>query len=128
MIAEAKNNQKLSTSRVKEKQDEISELQKSTVNIEEAVTSTNNGLSAIGMNDFTIKKHNEELYRIVRGGNSEATFSSLSEGEKMIISFLYYCEVCKGKKTATETPKKKIAVIDDPVSVSYTHLTLPTKA
>ena len=39
----------------------------------------------------------------------------------MIISFLYYCEVCKGKKSATETPKKRIAVIDDPVS-SLSHI------
>jgi len=121
LIAKAKDNQTLSAASVKAKQEEISELQKSTVNIEEAVTSINNGLSAIGMNDFTIKKHNEELYRIVRAGNSEAAFSSLSEGEKMIISFLYYCEVCKGKKTATETPKKRIAVIDDPVS-SLSHI------
>ena len=115
-LSEAKESQRLVALNVEGKQDEISELQKSTVNIEEAVGNINDGLSAIGMTDFTIEKHGEALYRIVRVGKAEAAFSSLSEGEKMIISFLYYCEVCKGKRTPTETPKKKIAVIDDPVS------------
>ncbi len=48
-------------------------------------------------------------------------FSSLSEGEKMIISFLYFRELFKGKETATEVKQKKIAVIDDPVS-SLSHI------
>lgn len=115
-IVEAKAVHTIAISAVQEKRDEIAELQKSTVNIETAITNINTGLCAIGMTDFTIKKHDEKFYRIIRSGNSEATFSSLSEGEKMIISFLYFCEVCKGKLSATETPKKKIAVIDDPVS------------
>lgn len=103
------------------KRDEIADLQKSTVNIEEAVANINYGLIDLGITDFSIKKHSDELYRIVRTGNSEAIFSSLSEGERMIISFLYFCEVCRGKRSATETPKKKIAVIDDPVS-SLSHI------
>lgn len=103
------------------KRDEIAELQKSTVNIEEAVANINNGLTNLGITDFSIERHSDEFYRIVRIGASEAIFSSLSEGEKMIISFLYFCEVCRGKRSATETPKKKIAVIDDPVS-SLSHI------
>ena len=116
-------NKKLSNSHkdatLKEK--EIAELQKKTVNIEEAIENINSELISLGITDFSIKKHCDELYRIVRTGNSEAIFSSLSEGKKMIISFLYFCEVCRGKRSAEETPKKKIAVIDDPVS-SLSHI------
>ncbi|MCP1313701.1 MULTISPECIES: AAA family ATPase [unclassified Halomonas] len=103
------------------KRNEIAELQKSTVNIEEAVSSINNSLVNLGITDFSIKRHCDELYRIVRDSNSDAIFSSLSEGEKMIISFLYFCEVCKGKRSAAEISKKKIAIIDDPVS-SLSHI------
>ncbi len=99
----------------------ISEQQKQTVNIEEAVTNINNGLIDLGITDFKIKKHSENLYKIVRGENEEKIFRSLSEGEKMIISFLYFIELCRGKKEATETGKKKIIVIDDPIS-SLSHI------
>ncbi|MFN3444416.1 MAG: AAA family ATPase [Bacteroidia bacterium] len=99
----------------------ISEQQKQTVNIEEAITNINNCLIDLGITDFEIKKHSDNLYKIVRGENQEKVFSSLSEGEKMIISFLYFIELCKGKKEATETGKKKVVVIDDPIS-SLSHI------
>lgn len=99
----------------------ISEQQKLTVNIEEAVTNINNGLIDLGIVDFEIKKHTDNFYKIARGKNQERIFHSLSEGEKMIISFLYFMELCRGKKEATETGKKKIIVIDDPIS-SLSHI------
>lgn len=81
----------------------------------------NIGLVQIGITDFSIAKHNDTLYKIVRLGNSAADFSSLSEGEKMIISFLYFSELCKGKRNASEVPGKKVVVIDDPIS-SLSHI------
>lgn len=39
----------------------------------------------------------------------------------MIISFLYFLELCRGKKDATEAGKRKIIVIDDPIS-SLSHI------
>jgi wobble nucleotide-excising tRNase len=99
----------------------ISEQQKQTVNIEEAITNINNGLIDLGITDFQVNNHSENLYKIVRGDSGDKVFRSLSEGEKMIISFLYFIESCKGKKEATETGKKKIIVIDDPIS-SLSHI------
>lgn len=99
----------------------ISEQQKQTVNIEEAVGHINDGLVELGITDFKIKNHTDILYKIVRGENEEKVFRSLSEGEKMIISFLYFIELCRGKKQATDTGKKKIVVIDDPIS-SLSHI------
>lgn len=99
----------------------IAEQQKLTVNIEEAITNINNVLIDLGITDFKIQKYSENFYKIVRGENQEKVFRSLSEGEKMIISFLYFIELCRGKKEATETGKKKIIVIDDPIS-SLSHI------
>lgn len=99
----------------------IVEQQKQTVNIEEAIANINNGLLDLGIHDFKIKQHADNLYKIVREQNDNRVFLSLSEGEKMIISFLYFLELCRGKKDATEAAKKKIIVIDDPIS-SLSHV------
>ncbi|HCE56136.1 MAG TPA: hypothetical protein DER05_14535 [Lutibacter sp.] len=107
--------------KISEQRSTISEQQKQTVNIEEAVASINDGLIDLGITDFKIENHSDNLYKIVRGENKERVFRSLSEGEKMIISFLYFLEMCRGKQEATETGKKKIIVIDDPIS-SLSHI------
>lgn len=99
----------------------ISEQQKLTVNIEEAIDNIKKGLVDLGIMDFEIKKHADNLYKIVRGEKEDKVFHSLSEGEKMIISFLYFIELCRGKKDAIDTGKKKVIVIDDPIS-SLSHI------
>jgi len=103
------------------KEAEIVEHQKSTVNIGEAIENIKQGLIDIGITDFSIEQYGEDLYKVVRPGISTDVFSSLSEGEKMIISFLYFRELFRGKQTATEVQQRKIAVIDDPVS-SLSHI------
>lgn len=100
---------------------ERTEQQKQTVNIDDSIKNINKGLVDIGITDFHIEKHEKALYRLVRTGTEEPIFLSLSEGEKMIISFLYFRELFKGKQTADEAHVKKIAVIDDPVS-SLSHI------
>ncbi|MFA0468179.1 AAA family ATPase, partial [Vibrio breoganii] len=104
-----------------EKNAERVKYQKSTVNIEDAIRNINKGLTEIGIMDFHIEKYEEDLYRLVRTDTNDKIFSSLSEGEKMIISFLYFRELFRGKQSATEGQVKKIAIIDDPVS-SLSHI------
>lgn len=99
----------------------IADQQKQIVNIKEAITNINNALIDLGITDFNIKHHSDNLYKIARGENQDKIFRSLSEGEKMIISFLYFIELCRGKKEATETGKKKVVIIDDPIS-SLSHI------
>ncbi|MEZ0130006.1 AAA family ATPase [Flavobacterium sp. LBUM151] len=62
-----------------------------------------------------------DKYQIVRNDENVKVFHTLSEGEKMIISFLYFIEQCRGKKNAGEVNKKRIVVIDDPIS-SLSHV------
>jgi len=99
----------------------ISDLRKQTVNIEEAIQSINASLLEIGIDGFSVVKHSESLYRIARAGVDADAFHSLSEGEKTVISFLYFIELCRGQKTASAVPREKIVVIDDPIS-SLSHL------
>lgn len=101
--------------------DKIRETRKKTININEAVERIKNGLIDLGIDGFTIENHKENLYRIVRPTGTAKTFHSLSEGEKMIISFLYFIEMCRGIVDINGTPKKKIVVIDDPIS-SLSHI------
>ena len=101
---------------------QIIDAQRETVNIDEAITAINNGLQEIGLDSFKISKHSNNLYRIVRDNDSsKETFHSLSEGEKMMISFLYFCELCKGKTDTQDSNTTKIIVIDDPIS-SLSHI------
>lgn len=99
----------------------IAEAQKETVNVDEAIEAINLGLFELGIDDFKIVKHSDSLYRIVRSGKPDDAFNTLSEGEKMMISFLYFCELCKGRSSAEDTSNKRIAVIDDPIS-SMSHI------
>ena len=115
----AEKNEKEKTINVKDA--ERIKCQKSTVNIDEATFNINQGLIDIGITDFYIEKYEDTLYRIVRNESDSKIFSSLSEGEKMIISLLYFRELFRGKRSATDGKTKKIAIIDDPVS-SLSHI------
>lgn len=101
--------------------EQIKEAQKQTVNVDAAVDAINTGLLDLGIADFSVKKHSDNLYRVVRAGGDNDAFHSLSEGEKMMISFLYFCELCKGKSSTDDTHTQRIVVIDDPIS-SLSHV------
>ncbi len=108
----------------KTKQTELESLIESqkTITIKEAIDNINDALVDIGITDFSIVVHSEEnaLYRLQRNDNKLAEFKSFSEGEKMMISFLYFIELCKGE-SESENVMKKIVVIDDPIS-SLSHI------
>lgn len=99
----------------------ISNLRKQTVNIEESIENINRGLVEIGIDGFSVISHGENFYRVSRASDQGNAFHSLSEGEKTVISFLYFIELCKGQKTANAVPQTKVVVIDDPIS-SLSHL------
>ncbi|WP_182056885.1 AAA family ATPase [Pantoea sp. ME81] len=90
------------------------------INIEETISKINDSLVSLGVMGFTLIKHKDEseTYRLHREGqsNTKSVFKSLSEGEKTIISFLYFLEQCKGIKNKDDVIKDKFIVIDDPIS------------
>jgi len=116
----AKSEQEVENS-IRTQKEIIAEQQKKTINIEQSITFINNGLVELGLDDFSIEKHSDNLYRIKRSKQGTDIFQTLSEGEKMIISFLYFIEMCRGKRSVDDTGGKKIIVIDDPIS-SLSHI------
>ncbi|MBF7045925.1 AAA family ATPase [Campylobacter volucris] len=96
----------------------IKEKQKEIINIQEAVDKINNYLEDLGILSFYIKVQDDEKqeYIIVREGENKPSFKTLSEGEKTLISFLYFLQLCQGKKEKNEVILDKIIVIDDPIS------------
>ncbi len=105
-----------------DKQNEIIKLaQKEIINIDEAIDNINDELIFLGAEGFSIEKEGEDSYKIKRVNENNAQFKTLSEGEKTIISFLYFLELCKGRESEDEVVVEKIIVIDDPIS-SLSHI------
>ena len=99
----------------------IKDAQKESINIDDAINNINNELKFFGAEEFSIIKVGKDSYKLQRPGESETNFKTFSEGEKTIISFLYFLELCKGKEREDEGLIEKIIVIDDPIS-SLSHI------
>lgn len=112
--------------KTKNQQSIIRENQNKTVNIDEAIDNIKRALLDIGIMDFSIEKYSDEesLYHIKREACEEDhVFQTLSEGEKMVISFLYFLERCKGEVERDSASTNKVIVIDDPISsLSHIHI------
>lgn len=99
---------------------ELVQLRASTAGTDQAVEAINRRLLSLGIEAFKIKKQdgNGNLYHLERGGVGSNDYRSLSEGEKTLITFLYFVERISASASAdSNTPfNRKIVVIDDPIS------------
>jgi len=97
----------------------IAENQAKLTDIYTSINSINISLIKNGFSSFKLKKWGEDSCRIVRNGSVDENniYMSLSEGEKTIISFLYFTELCKGTTDkGKEISTNRLIVIDDPIS------------
>ena len=122
-ITDILSKSKLVENRIMGISNEISSLRGKTVSVDSAVQAINSRLSALGLEGFTIVSHSAHLYRVARAGEETNAFHSLSEGEKTLISFLYFIEMCKGTFEPDQINKNKVVIIDDPIS-SLSHIYL----
>jgi len=99
----------------------IKDAQKEMVNIQDAIEAINSELIFFGLDGFSIVPAGEKSYKLQRPNEDIAKFETLSEGEKTVISFLYFLELCKGKENNDDIATEKIVVIDDPIS-SLSHM------
>ncbi|AVG78102.1 AAA family ATPase [Pantoea ananatis] len=94
----------------------LSQLRKQVSNMDETIDKINASLKNLGLNGLEIKKaHERNFFQIHRGNDNVEVYKSLSEGEKTIITFLYFLECCEGQLEEGEV-KDKLIVIDDPIS------------
>lgn len=89
-------------------------------NIDQSIDSINASLAVLGLKGFTVVREEGELprYRLQRPDLQAGVFKTLSEGEKTLISFLYFLEVCNGEldEKGAKLKSERIIVIDDPIS------------
>ena len=99
---------------------QVRELAARSVGTLAAVGAINARLTRMGVSGFEIVKHadSDNLYRLARPGVGIGEYASLSEGEKTLISFLYFVELVSGAAAPdAATPlSRKIVVVDDPIS------------
>lgn len=101
----------------------ISSLRSKTSNIDDTIEKINMNLRSLGLTGFQIvaSKEHKNYFILSRNENNpedQKVFKSLSEGEKTLITFLYFIERCNGSmsKNSDIIDKEKIIVIDDPIS------------
>lgn len=105
-----------------ESESKIEDWKKDTITTQEAISNINTILKHSGFDGFLIdekeKINNISQYFLKRidEESSYNVFKTLSEGEKNFISFLYFYQLCLGTDNIDRSSKKKIVVIDDPVS------------
>jgi wobble nucleotide-excising tRNase len=99
---------------------ELRELRRMQTGVDASVEAINLHLQSLGILAFRIRRKEAEgsLYVLDRPGVDEAEFRSLSEGEKTLISFLYFIELTKGadQEGPVSPLNRTILVIDDPIS------------
>lgn len=102
--------------------EKVREWQTQTVNTQNAIDNINVLLLKNNFRGFKIEKKESEnnitKYYILREEETYEThvFKTLSEGEKNFIAFLYFYQLCLGTNESENSTKKKIIIIDDPVS------------
>lgn len=98
----------------------IAQSKSAITNIDQSVDSINQWLRILGLKGFELTKEEGDVpqYRLQRPEQRTDVFKTLSEGEKTLISFLYFLEVCNGEMNATAERliSDRIIVIDDPIS------------
>jgi wobble nucleotide-excising tRNase len=121
-IETVKREEKTLTTAIDDQYEIIAENRKKITNIEVSVIRINNQIKSIGLEGFEIKKQPGESnhYYLSRGvtASGNYVYKSLSEGEKTLITYLYFLELCQGSVDSNSPiPKnKKIIVVDDPIS------------
>lgn len=96
---------------------ELAELEKGVTSVQPTVTGINAILKSFGFTGFRLAMAGERqnLYEIIRGDGSEAA-TTLSEGERSFIIFLYFYHLIRGSMTTGGMNAERIIVFDDPVS------------
>lgn len=98
----------------------LTELRKKQEGMDASVAAINERLKGLGVDSFTIARKSGEgsLYSLERPAHGKSSTQTLSEGEKTLISFLYFIELLKGsnEQGAAVDISKTVVVIDDPIS------------
>lgn len=95
---------------------ELAKLEKKIVSIQPTLDEINRILASFGFVSFRLDKGiDKNSYKLVRANGTDA-HETLSEGERNLVTFLYFYHLLKGSHTESGIGYDKIVVLDDPVS------------
>lgn len=95
--------------------DEIDDLESKIMSIKPTVNAINKQLSSFGFTGFKLKESEKKgNYKLIRENGDDAK-TTLSEGEKTFISFLYFYHLLYGSADEDTITANKIVVFDDPI-------------
>src|SRR5690606_27404941 len=91
-------------------------LEKRTTSIQPTIDAINTILSSFGFQSFRMaKSQSGDYYKLIRQDGSDAK-TTLSEGEKTFITFLYFYHLLKGSTSESGMTVDRVVVFDDPGS------------
>lgn len=96
---------------------EIEERSRNVTSVQPTIDEINRSLKAYGFTSFSIQpaENVENHYCIMRDDGLFA-MNSLSEGEETFLTFLYFMQQLKGSTDQSKVSKRKVVVLDDPIS------------
>jgi len=95
---------------------ELRNLEKQTTSVQPTIDGINAILSSFGFRGFKLATAaGSTSYKLVRLDGSDAK-TTLSEGEKTFVTFLYFYHLLKGSDSDSGVTTDRIVVFDDPVS------------
>ncbi|MDR3064270.1 MAG: AAA family ATPase [Comamonas sp.] len=95
---------------------EIRELERNTTSIQPTIDGINELLLSFGFQSFKLaKSESGTSYKLLRLDGSDAK-TTLSEGEKTFVTFLYFFHLLKGSEADSGMTTDRIVVFDDPIS------------
>jgi wobble nucleotide-excising tRNase len=97
--------------------EDLARLEKGVTSVQPTVTEINAILRSFGFTGFKLATagEHENKYEIIRGDGSEAA-TTLSEGERSFITFLYFYHLINGSTRTSGINTDRVVVFDDPVS------------
>ncbi len=95
---------------------ELQELQSKLGTVDATVAKINTLLERFGFNGFRLKVSDDQKHYALTRQNGDPVHRSLSEGEKTLVSFLYFHHLARGGLDEVEMGRNRVIVVDDPIS------------
>jgi wobble nucleotide-excising tRNase len=95
---------------------ELQELQSKLGTVDATVAKINTLLQRFGFNGFRLKVSDDQKHYELTRQNGDPVNRSLSEGEKTLVSFLYFYHLARGGLDEVDMGRNRVIVVDDPIS------------
>ena len=116
VIENLQKNERLVKQKIRDLKSEIAASEAKITSIKPAIDAINAVLADVGFTNFSLAQgQDKSSYKIIRQNGDDAR-KTLSEGEKTLITFLYFYHMTKGGFDQDETANERVIVLDDPIS------------